>query len=201
MAAATSDQEDSARVMLLGDIRDIFERRGIDRLPSVEIVENLVEMEHRPWPEWKESKPITARHIASLLKPFGISPASIRPKGEKTARGYYLSAFEDSFLSYLPPIDPTQQHNPQETAPNDGFQSDTSDPNVLDRESPQPAASNGCVVVSDETSLPGDEGVLKENLDVKDYEDWEERATILEYDGGLERNEAEQRPRRMVFDK
>ena len=200
-AAATSDLEDSARVMLLKDIRDIFEKRDIDRLTSVEIMGDLVEMEHRPWPEWKEVKPITARQIASLLKPFGISPATIRLTGEKTARGYNLTAFKESFLSYLPPIDPTQQHNPQETAPNDGFQSDTSDPNVLDRESPQPAASNGCVVVSDETSLPGDEGVLKENFDVKDYEDWEERAAILEYDGGLERNEAEQRAQRMVFDK
>ena len=38
---------------------------------------------------------------------------------------------------------------------------------------------------------------MKENLDVKDYEDWEERAAILEYDGGLERNEAEQRARIM----
>ena len=87
-AAATSDQEDSARVMLLRDIRDIFERRGIDRLPSMEIVGDLVEMEHRPWPEWKDGKPITARQIASLLKPFGISPASIRLTGEKTARGW-----------------------------------------------------------------------------------------------------------------
>ncbi len=31
---------------------------------------------------------------------------------------------------------------------------------------------------------------MKENFDVKDYEDWEERAAILEYDGGLEWNEA-----------
>ena len=52
-----------------------------------------------------------------------------------------------------------------------------------------------------EPPLPGDEGILKGNLDVRDYEDWEERAAILEYDGGLERNEAEQRARRMVFDK
>ena len=55
--------------------------------------------------------------------------------------------------------------------------------------------------VSDDPPLPGDEGVLKENLDVKDYEDWKERAAILECDGGLERNEAEQRARRTVFDK
>jgi len=163
-AAATSDQEDSARIMLLEDIRDIFERRGIDRLPSVEIVGDLVEMEHRSWPEWKEVKPITARQIASLLKPFRISPGSIRPSGEKTAKGYYLSAFEDAFLSYLPPIDPTQQHNPQETAPDDGFQSDTRDPNVLDRESPQPAASNGCVVVSDEIPELGAEEVREAEL-------------------------------------
>ena len=48
-----------------------------------------------------------------------------------------------------------------------------------------------------EPPLPGDEGVLKGNLDVRDYEDWEERAAIHEYGGGLERNEAEQRARIM----
>jgi len=201
-AAATSDQEDSARVMLLGDIRGIFKRRGIDRLPSVEIVGDLVEMEHRPWPEWKEVKPITLRQIAALLKPFGISPASIRPTGEKTARGYYLSAFEDAFLSYIPPIDPTQQHNPQETALNDVYQSDTNDFSVLDRELPRPAATKGCAVVSDNQPLPRGEGVLKENPGVNDYEDWDvERAAIMEYDGEVPRHEAEQQARRMVFNK
>ena len=135
------------------------------------------------------------------MKPFGISPGSIRPTGDKTARGYYLSAFEDAFCSYVPPLDPTQQHNSQETAPNDGFRSETSDPNVLDQESPKPAASNGCVAVLDNHPLPGGEGVLKENLDVKDYEDWEERAAILEYDGGLERNEAEQQAPGMAVNK
>lgn len=72
---------------------------------------------------------------------------------------------------------------------------------MLYQESPKPAASNGCVAVLDNHPLPGSEGVLKENFDVKDYEDWEERAAILEYDAGMERNEAEQWARRMVFDK
>ena len=52
-----------------------------------------------------------------------------------------------------------------------------------------------------EPPLPGDEGILKGNLDVRDYEDWEERAAILEHDLRQAQNEAEQLARRMVFDK
>ena len=46
-----------------------------------------------------------------------------------------------------------------------------------------------------------DDHSLHEDLEANNYENWEERAGILEFDGGLERNEAEQRARRMVFDK
>ena len=42
---------------------------------------------------------------------------------------------------------------------------------------------------------------LHEDFEANDIEDLEERAGILEFDGGLERNEAEQQARRMVFDK
>ena len=62
-----------------------------------------------------------------------------------------------------------------------------------------------CSVVGGDTSpLPHDQWddhASTGDIDVKDFEDWEERAAILEYDAGMERNEAEQRARRMVFDK
>jgi len=45
---------------------------------------------------------MTPAGIARLLKPFGISPETIRV-GEDTAKGYRLSAFEDAFARYLPP--------------------------------------------------------------------------------------------------
>jgi len=66
----------------------------------------LVSREDRPWPEWgKTRKPLTKVQLARMLKPYGISPGTIRlddgtAKGT-TAKGYLKSAFEDAFARYL----------------------------------------------------------------------------------------------------
>jgi putative DNA primase/helicase len=50
----------SVRTLLLTDIRAAFAASGADRLSSEAVVSHLVELEHRPWPEWgKTRKPIT----------------------------------------------------------------------------------------------------------------------------------------------
>ena len=48
------------------------------RLESAEIVRALGEMEHRPWPEWKAGKPMTAVPLARVLAPFGVRPSNMR---------------------------------------------------------------------------------------------------------------------------
>ena len=103
-----------ARIQALIDIRDMFEARQTDRLPSAEIVEELGRMEDRPWPEWKHGKAITTRQLASLLKPFGVSPKQFRD-GEKI-RGYRLEQFEDVFLRYVGGSDPVQAVQPNADA-------------------------------------------------------------------------------------
>jgi hypothetical protein len=99
--AMANDDEQSTRVLLLGDIRAIFRQRGIDRLPSAEIVEALVAIEGRPWAEWKQGKAITPNGLARLLAPFRIAPETIRI-GDRTPKGYQLARFEDAFSRYLP---------------------------------------------------------------------------------------------------
>ncbi len=94
--------QDSAGVVLLGDLRDLFAREGADRLTSEAIVKSLIVMEERPWPEWRAGKPISARQVARLLSPFGISPETVRFPGEGTKRGYLREHFDDAFERYLP---------------------------------------------------------------------------------------------------
>lgn len=115
--------EDSARVMLLADIRGILENRESDRITSGELVGVLAAMEDRPWPEWKRGKPITPRQLAKLLAPFGIAPKTVRTVGER-AKGYVAEDFRDVFARYLP-SDPCQRDNLRETAKNAGFRSVT----------------------------------------------------------------------------
>jgi len=99
--AFVGDDDQSARVTLLADIRAIFAERHADRLPSAELVAALIAIEGRAWAEWRGGKAITANGLARLLAPFGIKPGTIRIGGE-TPKGYQLSQFEDAFARYLP---------------------------------------------------------------------------------------------------
>jgi len=98
---ARASWSESWGVMLLEDIRKLFAERGTDRLTSKEIVEKLVAMEERPWPEYGRSgKPITTRKVAHLLRKFEIAPGTVRISGG-TAKGYKLGTFEEAFKRYL----------------------------------------------------------------------------------------------------
>lgn len=101
-------EDPSYRVMLLADIRSIFEARGVDMLRSEDLCKELGKMEDRPWGEWKNDFPITKTQLARLLEPFGVRPRVIRI-GEKTPHGYKLDWFKDAFARYLPPLSATPQ--------------------------------------------------------------------------------------------
>ena len=51
LAQAEGLQDDSIEVMLLGDIRDIFAAKDVDRISSEDLCGDLAKMEERPWPE------------------------------------------------------------------------------------------------------------------------------------------------------
>ena len=81
LAGADTDIDEGSRLeLLLGDVRDIFARLGVDRIPSADLIEELVKIEPRPWGEYgKSGKPITQNKLARLLKPVGISSGKIGP--------------------------------------------------------------------------------------------------------------------------
>jgi hypothetical protein len=87
---------------LLSDIQEAFKAKATDRLSSAELVEHLAGLEDRPWPEWR-GKPLSKSTLARLLTPFGVFSGTIRLPNDRTAKGYYLAAFEDAFARYLHP--------------------------------------------------------------------------------------------------
>jgi putative DNA primase/helicase len=99
--------DDSTGTMLLADIRDAFEAEKTDKLPSDTIIERLMAMDCRPWPEFSAGKPLTQNKLARLLKPFGVAPKNVRA-GERVVKGYELSDFADRFERYLAPLTPQQ---------------------------------------------------------------------------------------------
>jgi putative DNA primase/helicase len=60
-------------------------------------------MEDRPWPEWRNGKPITAPQLARVLRPFGIVPLNFR-RGNEVVKGYLADRFTEAWARYLPEV-------------------------------------------------------------------------------------------------
>ena len=94
-------EDSSIRVKLLADLREAFQTRGTDRLPTRDLLNEIRAREDRPWAEWKHGKPLSASDLARLLKDFRVKPQKIRI-GEEVLQGYLRDTFEDVFRRYLP---------------------------------------------------------------------------------------------------
>jgi hypothetical protein len=103
-------QDEDAAVVLLRDIRDIFDGRGVARLPSKTMVDHLNGADDAMWSEWRgilgnqQPRKLSQGELASLLEPFQIRPRTIRIRSDRcdrpTAKGYYRIQFEAAWRSY-----------------------------------------------------------------------------------------------------
>jgi hypothetical protein len=108
--ALTKHQDEDFGVILLSDIRDIFNRTTADRLPSKVIVEALNDMSDAPWSEWRGPKgdqyprKFTQGQLATMLSAFGIRPRTIWPSRRsvaiKSSKGYLREQFEAASAAY-----------------------------------------------------------------------------------------------------
>ena len=94
------DDDESYGELLLRDLRDLFREGG--NLWSEQAVASLVEMEDRPWAEFRHGKGLTVHGLAKLLKPFKIFPRKIRIDGSGPKRsGYTADRFDYVWRRYL----------------------------------------------------------------------------------------------------
>jgi Protein of unknown function (DUF3631)/Bifunctional DNA primase/polymerase, N-terminal len=104
-ALSAVDDDETYAIVLLGDLRKLFEDEAADggkNLSSMRIVEKLAAMDDRPWPEFKNGKPITPHGVARLLKGFKIKPRSVRHDDDEISSGYKPEQFADAWKRYLP---------------------------------------------------------------------------------------------------
>ena len=159
-AALAPRESQSVGIMLLADIKTLFDDKGTDRLASAEIRDGLVAMEDRPWAEWKSGKALTTNQLARLLKPFGVSPTGTIRVGAKTPKGYYRHQFESVWERYLVaegPTEPPQRHNGGETGSSSDFQDATPDPDVADGLGEKSTQNGRCGGVAGQTEEVPDE--------------------------------------------
>ena len=154
--------DDNIRIILLQDIKKVFDERGCKRLWTQNLLEALISVEDRPWCEWKKGKPITPAGLAKMLKPFGIASVQIR-QGDKNRFGYKLEQLKDVFDRYisspLPPIQNTTPLQPNNHAGFEGYQNTTKGVNVVDRKRLKPAPIAKCSVVAFQNGDLGGEDI------------------------------------------
>jgi putative DNA primase/helicase len=95
------DDAQSLGVMLLADVRQVFEENRAEKMFSKTLIETLCAMSDRQWPEAHRGKPITETWLAHRLRAFGVSSRTLRI-GDNRAKGYELADFKEIFERYLP---------------------------------------------------------------------------------------------------
>jgi hypothetical protein len=109
--ALSKHQDEDLSVILLADIRGVFDRKStLDRLSSAMIVDELNEMTDAPWSEWRGPRDdqaprrFTQAQLAAMLAPFGIRPRTIWPPhrgaSKKSTKGYLRAQFEAAWAAY-----------------------------------------------------------------------------------------------------
>ncbi|MFI6687109.1 DUF3631 domain-containing protein [Streptomyces sp. NPDC050485] len=107
---AVQDEERDLKKRLLRDIHRVFERAGSpDVLSTQSLLAALHEDAESPWPEYG-TKGLTAYHLSTLLREFGISPANHRFDKGKQAKAYARNRFLDAWERHIPA--PAQQPAP-----------------------------------------------------------------------------------------
>ena len=64
-----------------------------------DLLNGLYDMEEAPWAELS-GRPLDARGIARILRPYEIKPTTVR-MGSTTAKGYYRDDLWDAWQRYL----------------------------------------------------------------------------------------------------
>jgi Protein of unknown function (DUF3631) len=101
---------------LLADLADVWGDEE-EHLPTATLLERLKRIEEAPWDEgWgTPPKPLSARSLARLLRPYGISSRTVRV-GDDTPKGYAREDLADAWRRYATSATPRhRKENPAST--------------------------------------------------------------------------------------
>jgi Protein of unknown function (DUF3631) len=138
-AEAQQEEDTSASVRLLGDLREVF--GDDDALYSTTILDRLHKLEDSPWGDWY-GRLLTTRDLARLLRPYQVRARNLREHGTGAPRkGYTRADLHEPWARYLPlhPLHPP--HRDQAAAqPYRGHVADQISPAATSATSPGPVA-------------------------------------------------------------
>lgn len=157
-------------VQLLTDLRNYFsDRPTFQHHTTTELLNYLNQIDDAPWSSFAKGKPMTARHLARWLKPYGIIPQSIRTSATSTPKGYTVADFKDAFDRYLPSIRNAATNKATSSeSPYSASATDRHCGGYENASSPSPQA--GCGGVADKKPGSGSSGTVADS----NGENWEE---------------------------
>ncbi len=127
ISGVTDTSEDSRAVLLLADLRELFQARDSGQLPTAKILEHLNGLEDRPWPEWRRGQRMSAVSLSRILRPFAIGPRDIWT-GLRALKGYKREDFDDAWSRYMPSPPDVEPRGPR------GSRNHAENPESLTRE-------------------------------------------------------------------
>jgi putative DNA primase/helicase len=110
--------DDSAAIMLLADVAAIMEEerakpgRINGNMTARDLIDKLVQLDDRPWAEWRRGQPLTKNGLARLLRPFHLKPKVMREGGEPR-RKYIHAAVMEAKARYVDQVEeePVQEED------------------------------------------------------------------------------------------
>jgi Protein of unknown function (DUF3631) len=121
--ALSEHQKEDETILLLTDIRTVFDTFHVDRFWVEALVEALLHMPDGQWSDWRgphgdlQPHKLTTRELRSLLRSFSIRPAhtiyrhGTRQQRGPSNKGWYRSDFEQAWRVYCPTPTGTQAHS------------------------------------------------------------------------------------------
>jgi hypothetical protein len=162
-AEAQHEQDTSAGVRLLGDLRAVFDQAAAEALYTSSILEALHKLDDSPWGDWY-GHPLATRDLAKLLRPYQVESKNVRERGTGVPRkGYTRADLHDAWARYvpLPPLQPLQPPEPAGQPRNE---------HVADRQPPAATSATPPGLVADvaERPDPSATGLTSHVADVAD---------------------------------
>jgi hypothetical protein len=112
--AKSANEPTELGIKLLADVRQIFAGPldSAEQATSEGLLNSLKDLDESPWKDLGFGKPLNARKLAELLRPYEIRPQNVRTGGNGVKKAYKKESFEDAWARYLPPVAPTPSAAP-----------------------------------------------------------------------------------------
>lgn len=101
LVTASQQRKPSVGILLLSDLRKVFDAHSEEKLPTEDILTALNEMDESPWGSIRRGDPMDSRSLANRLGKYGIGSKPQRD-GERVFKGYSRTQFEDAWKRYVP---------------------------------------------------------------------------------------------------